>query len=354
MSNREYTESLAAVGSALANTGEAILTLWDKTGNAIDATVNSLSYLCGNVAVPVVKVVHKFGLAPALWLARSGVPLIGNTAAGVYVVGQEGLIKFQDYLEDLQSKSNIERQFKGKPMEVKKSLREFRKWLKKEKKKKTSRYIQNETRKKTFTTLKAPDSKGKMTKDRTIPAVIGSETTNFIQKGVHNKRMHLQKRILNENELKFLVYMCNKNPYIKEDCRFIEACVRNPKKMNTLMESTGMVNERALELMRLASKLEEAGLGGLIKNYFAKNPDTQHRYQGADNANYRAAMNADNMDQLQHYLPMLTKQERRAVIGNFMKKQALAGKAAVGRGLDSAGAAVKSKIRAGCSKHIYG
>lgn len=67
---------------------------------------------------------------------------------------------------------------------------------------------------------------------------------------------HLQKRILNESQLNFLVYMINNNPKVKEDCRFIEACIKNPKKMNALMESTGMINERAMNLMKLVSLTE--------------------------------------------------------------------------------------------------
>lgn len=67
---------------------------------------------------------------------------------------------------------------------------------------------------------------------------------------------HLQKRVLSESQLNFLVYMINNNPKVKEDCRFIEACIKNPKKMNSLMESTGMINERAMNLMRLVSLTE--------------------------------------------------------------------------------------------------
>ena len=208
------------------------------------------------VAPPVLKTAAKLGLGTIKYTGIGAAGAISNT---------------YDYLKDVLEDSDASKQKKAR---AKILLKAIKRNLKKSGKDATA--LHNKTKKKLF----YKDT------DKTVrPVVIGSESTNFIQKGVYNRRMHLQKRILTENELKFLIYMCNKNPYIKEDCRFIEACVRNPKKMNILMENTGMVNERALALMRLV-KLNEfsvldslgsafSGFGGKLNNISKRQKERQ-------------------------------------------------------------------------------
>ena len=191
--------------------------------------------------------------AKALFSVGKGAFKLGWGATKLTAVGLAGAASHTiDYLKDVIEDDATTKKKKARAKKLLKAVEKIYD-------KKHSELLHNKTKKRVGITPKV-----KNPKNNGGSIQLGSEGT--INGGI-KKRMHLQKRILNENELKFLVYMCNKNPYIKEDCRFIEACVRNPKKMNTLMESTGMVNERALELMRLV-KLYEAVFEAVPRKFF--------------------------------------------------------------------------------------
>lgn len=199
---------------------------------AVEAGLSGLVLFYNSVLVPVGNFAAAYGWPAVKFVVGKGIatPLIG-AAAGAYIVGQEGILKLMDYCD---SRSNSPEQ-KAK---FKKFARMVRLKAKMVKKYGAANLLRNKVLKR-YKINKVVKDNPKVPKE-----VVGGTTEGSV--------VMYQERILNEAQIKFLYYMCNHNPNIKQDSLYIEACVRNPKKMNSLIEGTGMDNTRARMLMFLA------------------------------------------------------------------------------------------------------
>ena len=213
---------------------------------AVEAGLSGLVLFYNSVLVPVGNFAAAYGWPAVKFVVGKGIatPLIG-AAAGAYIVGQEGILKLMDYCD---SRSNSPEQ-KAK---FKKFARMVRLKAKMVKKYGAANLLRNKVLKR-YKINKVVKDNPKVPKE-----VVGGTT--------EGSAVVYQERILNEAQIKFLYYMCNHNPNIKQDSLYIEACIRNPKKMNSLIEGTGMDNTRA----RILLSLLEVDKIGLSPKYWLK------------------------------------------------------------------------------------